>query len=112
MPRLGVISIHSSHTGRDAYDAQRPAVLDISIHSSHTGRDPLGSVSTLAHRISIHSSHTGRDLRVRLDEVADGGFQSTLPIREETIDLIFRDAHALISIHSSHTGRDSVEHGP
>ncbi len=56
--------------------------------------------------ISIHSSHTGRDFSC---PAATGQkiFQSTLPIREETIFLPGGNRAEDISIHSSHTGRDT-----
>ena len=124
-----LISIHSSHTGRDGGLSAAHGHGQISIHSSHTGRDYY-RVKYLSSKISIsiHSSHTGRDivcLRIRfcsyhfnplfpygkrpvypLDAVAPVVFQSTLPIREET-QVPFAYRYLLsISIHSSHTGRD------
>ena len=78
------ISIHSSHTGRDAMPSEAIATMAISIHSSHTGRDiPKCPSLRMAMAISIHSSHTGRD------EISPA--PETFPS---------------ISIHSSHTGRD------
>ena len=81
-----VISIHSSHTGRDwswttgtmddanfnplfPYGKRRYVPMyfglekSISIHSSHTGRDDLSGGDLCGRKpdISIHSSHTGRD---------------------------------------------------
>ena len=57
----------------------------ISIHSSHTGRDALAWQGTPVQRISIHSSHTGRDILHKCKIVNRLLFQSTLPIREETV---------------------------
>ena len=82
-----LISIHSSHTGRDSCSGQASWLLlhfnplfpygkrptchvlsggqtSISIHSSHTGRDNSDLVCFPAQEISIHSSHTGRDVMV------------------------------------------------
>ena len=102
--------------------------VEISIHSSHTGRDrPSGRAAGRTGRISIHSSHTGRDytshsyvkcflfqstLPIReetLNMLATKQlclFQSTLPIREETLVIVAIHNLFAISIHSSHTGRD------
>ena len=105
---LALISIHSSHTGRDAWEVNPKRYPEISIHSSHTGRDPMGksvnvrpkdfnplfpygerrnraAVKHAIAQISIHSSHTGRDVCVNDNSPVQG-----------------------ISIHSSHTGRDSA----
>ena len=58
-----IISIHSSHTGRDIMHAIAYGFFVISIHSSHTGRDYFYfTAAKSATKISIHSSHTGRDL--------------------------------------------------
>ena len=111
------ISIHSSHTGRDGGSADRQAdpgyfnplfpygkrlyfdfayalFILISIHSSHTGRD--------AHRLSkrrgggnfnpLFPYGKRHDDRPIVDDIAP--FQSTLPIREETVlDGKTRDSH-------------------
>ena len=63
----------------------RPPVpeLLISIHSSHTGRDDPQAGGQSGQPISIHSSHTGRDDSFSAERDV-GPFQSTLPIREET----------------------------
>ena len=78
-----VISIHSSHTGRDTAAEAAGPLRAISIHSSQTGRDIDRDKLLEDMPISIHSSHTGRDDYL----------------------LVLIDA-AEISIHSSHTGRD------
>ena len=57
----------------------------ISIHSSHTGRDYPPPPEPRLSAISIHSSHTGRDKNRKLKKKKPNRFQSTLPIREETI---------------------------
>ena len=62
---LLVISIHSSHTGRDVRRSADQQRIVISIHSSHTGRDVRHPLP-LSLFISIHSSHTGRDLGVQV----------------------------------------------
>ena len=79
----------------------------ISIHSSHTGRDlGVDEPAFVQFIISIHSSHTGRDQQRRQAAALIAKFQSTLPIREET-EALHRDrGNPVISIHSSHTGRD------
>ena len=103
------ISIHSSHTGRDRalgiirrwmeeFQSTLPIREEtywrtaadlraaISIHSSHPGRDmSCPGVISSEHTISIHSSHTGRDPPEKLRRPATAQFQSTLPIREETL---------------------------
>ena len=61
--------------------------------------------------ISIHSSHTGRDVILLQAAETSTKFQSTLPIREETIAREILDSMYVISIHSSHTGRDHAKQG-
>ena len=96
------ISIHSSHTGRDAPAGYRWPGLIISIHSSHTGRDrgqlglprhgayfnPLfpygkrpdgGRAQGPGREISIHSSHTGRDGRLQVVKSDLGNFNPLFP---------------------------------
>ena len=46
-------------------------------------RRPTDAVLEELQKISIHSSHTGRDTEATRQALAEG-FQSTLPIREET----------------------------
>ena len=62
-PAARLISIHSSHTGRDGLRRRKIHGRGISIHSSHTGRDRLRQRCKVLGHISIHSSHTGRDPR-------------------------------------------------
>ena len=56
-------------------------------------------------------------LPIREETIADAGwlpngkFQSTLPIREETVPVVVADDLTDISIHSSHTGRDEDDIG-
>ena len=78
---------------------------NISIHSSHTGRDIQHYYFKTIIPISIHSSHTGRD-GIPMVRMQQTRFQSTLPIREETVDVTLSHLGQGISIHSSHTGRD------
>ena len=122
----------------------------ISIHSPHAGRDQLEIGSATTDYISIHSPHAGRDKHRRYmrnyitnfnplspcgERLADDfstdetrRFQSTLPMRGETIPtwngqqtLIFQSTlpmrgetpcsrrslrRTVISIHSPHAGRD------
>ena len=106
------ISIHSPHTGRDRSTVCKsgrlrrfqstlptrgetvcPGALAgarcISIHSPHTGRDPAGVRRRADERaISIHSPHTGRDQVDVSGHTEKKGFQSTLPTRGETRNLI------------------------
>ena len=125
------ISILSSHTGRDAAGvecAQRP--LWISIHSSHTGRDPCrpGSLQAagdfnplfpygkrLGFRLAYLSGKDfnplfpyGKRPRRPSGYFQAPRFQSTLPIREETLRRHSSVQRLAISIHSSHTGRDTT----
>ena len=78
----------------------------ISIHSSHTGRDAKPAARDILSAISIHSSHTGRDRSCARRAGYYDKFQSTLPIREETSPLFSGRVRLVISIHSFHTGRD------
>ena len=80
------ISIHSPHAGRDAGASHCSCSNSISIHSPHAGRDPLQSrlvVDCLD--ISIHSPHAGRDLAYPSIWRTKGKFQSTRPMRGETL---------------------------
>ncbi len=71
----------------------------ISIHSSHTGRDSPSSSASAQHTkiISIHSSHTGRDVTVTKRSPAARLFQSTLPIREETANAYNLSARKVVA---------------
>ena len=101
-----LISIHSSHTGRDPGRRRCPGQSTISIHSSHTGRDrmalrqviigknfnplfPYGK--RLAFQVASIVTQDfnplfpyGKRLNPRSPPVTSQAFQSTLPIREET----------------------------
>ena len=129
--RFGVISIHSSHTGRDHCPKEtgsagrhfnplfpygkRPVGAERRRKSSYFNPlFPYGKrlcnpgVGGCQRRISIHSSHTGRDLTYIMARSRPNAiFQSTLPIREETGETRRVQPPAAISIHSSHTGRDN-----
>ena len=83
--RYGVISIHSSHTGRDV----------ILLQAAETSTK---FQSTLPIREETLTNRAWSPYVVR--------FQSTLPIREETLSEMDGKIDRNISIHSSHTGRD------
>ena len=82
----GVISIHSSHTGRDE-TAISPGAAGAHFNPlfPYGKRHAARERSAAEQSISIHSSHTGRDPPscCRLQRITNA-FQSTLPIREET----------------------------
>ena len=130
-----IISIHSSHTGRDIplflhhtpylhfnplfpYGKRHSAPMYIILQRNFNPLFPYGkrhvrSAMLLQRRaISIHSSHTGRDLMILIISRLRRTFQSTLPIREETVLVIRIPQKDYISIHSSHTGRDIRGEGP
>ena len=145
------ISIHSSHTGRDASIKGKPKTTEISIHSSHTGRDGTAAACTgwpsnfnplfpygkrqerrrrdgrtgnfnplfpygkrqifpapykVQSNISIHSSHTGRDHARTLPETNPRNFNPLFPYGKRPCSFVMAVNHFSISIHSSHTGRD------
>ena len=145
-----MISIHSSHTGRDRLrkDCSRFRIFQstlpireetenygalwneepISIHSSHTGRDAEAMNTTLVDDFNPlfpygkrRKHYPEQRRRDNFNPLFPYGkrpwvcawltscwvFQSTLPIREETLPEHRRRWPAAISIHSSHTGRDS-----
>ena len=104
----GGVSIHSSHTGRDPWfeppsyntntfqstlpireeTAQNPSSpdgMDISIHSSHTGRDGGIQCSTISDAYFNPLFPYGKRQEACQLWVERDIFQSTLPIREETI---------------------------
>ena len=111
--RSSTPSPHGNFNPLFPYGKRRPtdAVLEelqkISIHSSHTGRDTEATRQALAEGFQS-------TLPIREETRKDGPrmkhieFQSTLPIREETVLAASAAALALISIHSSHTGRDGM----
>ena len=104
--QVAIISIHSSHTGRDGGRADqrhsctyfnplfpygkrrdqnfRVVLLMISIHSSHTGRDmlpsPIGGTQCDFNPLFPYGKRRERQLAQQQERI----FQSTLPIREET----------------------------
>ena len=128
---LALISIHSSHTGRDPKSraspkgpahfnplfpyGKRPHLADalagvggISIHSSHTGRDYIHSSPCPAGTGFQSTLPIREETAARSASPPDMRFQSTLPIREETDNIRQFASFAKISIHSSHTGRDGM----
>ena len=60
--------------------------------------------------ISIHSPHAGRDVKGISYEGGDMPFQSTLPMRGETVSELSTGVKIIISIHSPHAGRDCTGH--
>ena len=80
----------------------------ISIHSPHAGRDfNLCALIYRTGQISIHSPHAGRDLMMMgILSFKIVSFQSTLPMRGETISNDRINKEIYISIHSPHAGRD------
>ena len=100
------VSIHSSHTGRDAEAAGCGCDRQVSIHSSHTGRDM--AADTLNNAIQFQSTLPIREetFSRKSSPVTSVEFQSTLPIREETRRAVVMSQSERVSIHSSHTGRD------
>ena len=103
------ISIHSSHTGRDAEVSIR-----IEDESDFNPLFPYGKrqgtgCAQLTVKGPFQSTLPIRE-ETGMDDVTIFGpriFQSTLPIREETAQPIARRPSGGISIHSSHTGRDA-----
>ena len=87
----------------------QPAIL---IHSPRTGRDVRVFKALRGLLISISSPRTGRDGAAGWGSSRAGGFQSTLPAREETRYGCGRIGRKAISIHSSHTGRDTARKAP
>ena len=125
---LYAISIHSPHAGRDLSRPRKTIARYISIHSPHAGRDPGGDYMSEDYPISIHSHHAGRDSRktptvshgydfnplspcgerhfVKIVHYIELRFQSTLPMRGETVEDVYHVMDKTISIHSPHAGRD------
>ena len=80
------ISIHSPRAGRDAHKYLFDTLTTfISIHSPRAGRDNAGRFYGKIILISIHSPRAGRDTTVFTIEFIRWKFQSTLPVRGETI---------------------------
>ena len=106
---LVLISIHSSHTGRDPDSRSRAALMgSISIHSSHTGRDASWpSFYGVPYDFNPLFPY-GKRPAFRAFSCSLSLFQSTLPIREETLRPHGHTQKQDISIHSSHTGRDAL----
>ena len=101
------ISIHSSHTGRDAIGEAFPISLGISIHSSHTGRDLTrrGSVRPAKHFNPLFPY--GKRQELREDWPEDRHFNPLFPYGKRHGHRHVPTGHRVrISIHSSHTGRD------
>ena len=80
----------------------------ISIHSSHTGRDPSANQVWGAYLNFNPLFPYGKRLGTGGTAGTADRFQSTLPIREETMLCNGTSWPTKISIHSSHTGRDNA----
>ena len=127
-----LISIHSSHTGRDTNveTAQRRTVyfnplfpygkrqrgaravaLDMAFQSTLPIREETKEVDRLidALDISIHSSHTGRDGHKQQQRPALHNFNPLFPYGKRPVSNPSSIMLMLISIHSSHTGRDRTD---
>ena len=131
--RFSCISIHATHTGRDASSraaflsernfnsrdpygprcpvSARPHPLAVHFNS----RDPYGprslqplSGATIEH-ISIHATHTGRDEQRATRYYEIHRFQFTRPIRAAIGAQKQLRRRFGISIHATHTGRDYME---
>ena len=104
-----LISIHSSHTGRDPPCWRREGTRNISIHSSHTGRDFVDGAVIAVPGISIHSSHTGRDSGTEISIYGVRAYFNPLfPYGKRRLLAHGEAQECEISIHSSHTGRDGA----
>ena len=84
----------------------RRAEKRISIHSSHTGRDARRFHPRRCRRYFNPLFPYGERPYRGQQRQPQQKFQSTLPIREETKRLFSLPVWGDISIHSSHTGRD------
>ena len=96
-PGAAGVSIHSSHTGRDAISSSSGQPCTVSIHSSHTGRDPLFLVYWIQQPCFNPLFPYGK-------RPGGGGaclplplFQSTLPIREETANAYNLSARKVVA---------------
>ncbi len=125
----GHISIHSPRAGRDTnswkssnirpFQSTRPVrgetkthkylhrAVYISIHSPRAGRDRMVDRQIRSLIISIHSPRAGRDWIHLLSVSIPMIFQSTRPVRGETVDPAFFKVDIIISIHSPRAGRDT-----
>ena len=103
-----VISIHSSHTGRDhGHQRNRPDLRDFNPLFPYGKRPASSNVTPFPSNFNPLFPY-GKRHASSIADVILGLFQSTLPIREETAACGFRVSAQKISIHSSHTGRDSL----
>ena len=81
----------------------------ISIHPPRVGRDVLASSAQGRSKISIHPPRVGRDAGVYVREIAEPGFQSTLPVWGGTTALCLSCVEITISIHPPRVGRDQAD---
>ena len=125
-----LISIHSPHAGRDLANG-RKAGLESDFNPLSPCGERRGEIVRIGDQldISIHSPHAGRDEILLRRPEACKQFQSTLPMRGETVgnadvivtQIVFQSTLPMrgetppeqkgcivgcISIHSPHAGRD------
>ena len=105
-----MISIHSSHTGRDVRrrDHRRYAG-DFNPLFPYGKRRRFLPDTQQCTKISIHSSHTGRDERFRRTSTGRRNFNPLFPYGKRLWEPTEASFHVTISIHSSHTGRDFLD---
>ena len=106
------ISIHSPRAGGDAIPPQQGMVSVISIHSPRAGGDGNTSGHFFGSLISIHSPRAGGDVVARGSSTIILPFQSTPPVRGETVRMIPINYRGLISIHSPRAGGDGCGYIP
>ena len=93
--------------GDTPYSTQNLRQINISIHSPYAGRYlmVISSTATRNCTISIHSPHAGRYSPLFTGCSRLSGFQSTLPVRGDTMMCIRIRKPFYISIHSPRAGR-------
>jgi len=84
------------------------SMQEVSIHSSHTGGDNIWVPSCSKIACFNPLLPYGRRLANVLRAGKSMTFQSTPPIREETVERPDNRGNGAVSIHSSHTGGDVV----
>ena len=105
-------SIHSPLAGRDGSLEAMIRRMDFSIHSPLAGRDINVYISyPVAAVFSIHSPLAGRDHVGAHVVVVVPNFQSTRPLRGETLRNLDGKSTCCFSIHSPLAGRDSGKAG-
>ena len=100
------ISIHSPHAGRDGCILRRISELLISIHSPHAGRDQRDADQRIHYQKFQSTLPMRGETIFHFFQIFQSIFQSTLPMRGETIYCRASQFYPVISIHSPHAGRD------